>query len=133
MQRYRTSVVLGLAGLIALWLAVRPEGVPGSLTRTFHVLGVFALMALVNLAVGYLFGLVALRRHWSPFQARLVGLPLFLLGAAGLVRAMQFRPDPWFFGLMAFSTLAGQMSRKVAYPELGWLESDPPEHPEHRH
>jgi hypothetical protein len=133
MKRYRTAVVLGLAGLIALWLAVLPDGVPGSLSRVLHVLGVLVLMALVNLAVGYLTGLVALRRHWSPFQARLVGLPLFLCGAAGLIQDLTFRPDPWFFGLMAFSTLAGQMSRKVAYPALGWLESDPPEHPHHRH
>ncbi|MGJ5814166.1 hypothetical protein [Paludibaculum fermentans] len=133
MKRFLAPAVLGLACLFALWLAVLPAGVPGSLTRVLHVLGVFALMAIVNLGVGYLFGLLALRRQWSPFQSRLVGLPLFLCGAAGLVRTMEFRPDPWFFGLMAFSTLAGQMSRKVAYPEVGWLESDPPEHSEHRH
>ncbi|MBN9657001.1 MAG: hypothetical protein J0H49_02410 [Acidobacteria bacterium] len=131
MKRYLTLVVLGLTGVIALWLAVLPEGPPGSLERVLHVLGVLVLMALVNLGMGYLFGLLALRRHWSPFQARLVGLPLFLCGAAGLVRDLSFRPDPWFFGLMAFSTLAGQMCRRIAYPELGWLESDPPEPSEH--
>ncbi|MGC4051490.1 MAG: hypothetical protein QM757_19240 [Paludibaculum sp.] len=132
MKRSLTFAVLGLAGLIALWLAGFPEGLPGSLTRVLHVLGVFALMGLVNLVVGYLCGLLALKRHWSPFQARLIGLPLFLAGAAGLFPAMQYRPNPWFFGLMAGSTLAGLICRKVSHPELAWLESDPPAHTEHR-
>lgn len=128
MNRATRATVIFLAGLFSLWLALHPKGEAGSLDRVLHVIGVFGVMAMVNIVIGYLCGLVAIRRHWSPFRCRLVGLPLLVIGAFGLIHLLNDNSNQWLFGLMAFSTLAGQVCRKMAYPEVGWMESDPEHH-----
>jgi len=118
---------LALVGGVSLWLSLRPNGKPLTWIRAEHAVGVFGVVLVGIVLWGMAAAEVGRRRRWSPQQCRYTAIPLILLGVILGLQRMGTPLGQWFLALGCCGWVGGIVCRKLVHPELGWMDSDPPE------
>jgi hypothetical protein len=100
---------------------------PLTWVRAEHAVGVFGLVLVGNILLGMAAAAAGRRWHWSPRQCRYASIPLTLVGVSGALHGFGTPSGQWFLALSCCSWVSGIVCRKLVHPELGWMDSDPPE------
>ena len=119
---------LVLAGGVSLWLSLQPRGEPLTWVRVENTLGVYGVVLVGSVLLGMVTAEIGRSRHWSPRECRrCLAIPLVSVGALVGVYGLGTSLGRWLEALCCCGWVSGIVCRKLVHPELGWMDSDPPE------